>query len=142
MPCQYETTRTIEFADTDMAGIAHFSRFFVFMEQTEHAFWRSLGLSVHMQHDGQILSWPRLSTSCEYVNPVRFEDEISIAMKVTEKRPRTVTYGFDFSHGDLEVACGELKVACCLCNPGEKMRAIPIPESIASHLEVAPGGGG
>ena len=38
MAHEYRTSRRIEFADTDMAGIAHFSRFYVFMEQAEHEF--------------------------------------------------------------------------------------------------------
>ena len=52
MPCEYRTRRRIEFVDTDMAGIVHFARFFVFMEAAEHEFLRSLGLSVHLEHDG------------------------------------------------------------------------------------------
>ena len=41
-----ESTRRVEFADTDAAGIAHFSAFFAWMEETEHEFLRSRGLSV------------------------------------------------------------------------------------------------
>ena len=36
MHTEYRTKRKIEFADTDMAGIVHFTRFFVFMETAEH----------------------------------------------------------------------------------------------------------
>ena len=35
--------RRVEFAETDMAGILHFSNYFRFMESVEHAFFRSLG---------------------------------------------------------------------------------------------------
>jgi YbgC/YbaW family acyl-CoA thioester hydrolase len=42
----------VEFTDTDMAGIVHFSSFFRYMEVTEHAFFRSLGFSIVMQHEG------------------------------------------------------------------------------------------
>ena len=43
---EFQTRRKIEFSDTDMAGIVHFSRFFIFMETAEHEFLRSLGTSV------------------------------------------------------------------------------------------------
>ena len=43
MPYEFKLTRRIEFAETDMAGIVHFSNFFRMMEATEHAFFRSLG---------------------------------------------------------------------------------------------------
>ncbi|MEL7264077.1 MAG: hypothetical protein AAFP69_04590, partial [Planctomycetota bacterium] len=42
----FSIQRRVEFRDTDAAGIVHFSAFFPFMETAEHAFLRSLGLSV------------------------------------------------------------------------------------------------
>ena len=56
-----KTKRRIEFAETDMAGIAHFSSFFRYMEEVEHAYFRSLGISVVHQQDNGQLSWPRVS---------------------------------------------------------------------------------
>ena len=41
MAYEFHQRRRIEFADTDTAGIAHFSRFFCFAEETEHAFLRA-----------------------------------------------------------------------------------------------------
>ena len=64
MASEFRTTRRIEFEDTDAARIAHFSRFYVFMEQAEHAFLRSLNLSVEMELEGRRLGWPRLAASC------------------------------------------------------------------------------
>ena len=46
MPTPFRISRFVEFADTDMAGIMHFSAFFRFMEGAEHALLRSLGFSV------------------------------------------------------------------------------------------------
>ena len=43
MAYEFKQTRRVEFSDTDMAGIMHFSNFFHFMEATEAAFLRSLG---------------------------------------------------------------------------------------------------
>jgi len=38
MPYEFKHTRRVEFAETDMAGIVHFSNFFRMMESTEHAY--------------------------------------------------------------------------------------------------------
>ena len=46
MTAQFVTTRRVEFADTDMAGIIHFANYYRYMEEAEHTFIRSLGLSV------------------------------------------------------------------------------------------------
>ena len=52
MAHEFTLTRRVEFSETDMAGIVHFSNFFRFMESAEHAFFRSLGFSVAGSRDG------------------------------------------------------------------------------------------
>ena len=46
MPYEFKVVRRVEFSDTDMAGIMHYSNFFRFMETAEHGFFRSLGFSI------------------------------------------------------------------------------------------------
>ena len=137
MPHEYRTKRRIEFSDTDMAGIVHFARFFVFMESAEHEFLRSLGTSVDTEWAGNKIGWPRLSASCEYLKPVKFEDELEIRLTIGRKGTKSLTYHFVFMKGDTEIAYGQLTVVCCICNPGEKLRAIPIPDFIANQIETA-----
>ncbi|MCA9225545.1 MAG: acyl-CoA thioesterase, partial [Planctomycetales bacterium] len=61
---RFRTQRRVEFCETDAAGIAHFSAFFTYMEQAEHALLRELGTSV-VRHEGEaVVSWPRVSASC------------------------------------------------------------------------------
>jgi len=43
MAYEFKVVRRVEFSDTDMAGIVHYSNFFRYMETAEHAFFRSLG---------------------------------------------------------------------------------------------------
>ena len=138
MPYEYYTKRRIEFSDTDMAGIVHFSRFFVFMETAEHEFLRSLGTSVTTELNGDIVSWPRLAASCEYLNPAKFEDELDIHLTVRRKGTKSITYQFVFTKDDVEIARGKLSAVCCICNPGERVRTIPILDFIADRIEEAP----
>ncbi|MFQ6115266.1 MAG: acyl-CoA thioesterase, partial [bacterium] len=111
----------------------------VFMETTEHEFLRSLGTSVSMELEGNKIGWPRLSASCEYINPATFEDVLDIHLTVYRKGKKSVTYKFVFSRGDELIARGQMTSACCICNPGERIKAIPIPDFIASRIEKAPG---
>ena len=131
MRTEYHTKRQIEFADTDMAGIVHFTRFFVFMESAEHEFLRSLGTSVATEWEGSKIGWPRLAASCEYLSPLRFEDEVDICLWVSKKGTKSLTYQFHFTRQGEDVARGQLITVCCITNPGEKLRAIPIPDFIA-----------
>ena len=134
MHTEYQTKRKIEFADTDMAGIVHFTRFFVFMESAEHEFLRSLGTSVATEWEGNKIGWPRLAASCEYLSPLRFEDEVDICLWVSKKGTKSLTYQFHFTRQGEDVARGQLTTVCCIPNPGEKLRAIPIPDFIADQI--------
>ncbi len=138
MHTEYQTKRKIEFADTDMAGIVHFTRFFVFMESAEHEFLRSLGTSVATEWNGNKIGWPRLAASCEYMSPLRFEDEVDIHLQVSRKGTKSLTYQFRFTHQGTDVARGEITAVCCITNPGEKLRAIPIPDFIADQIHSPP----
>ncbi len=141
----FTTTRQVEFADTDMAGIMHFSRFFTFMEATEHAFYRSLGLSVDMDKTDKSLGvgWPRVKAECEYKKPLRFEETVEIHLLVRDIRNRSVSYEFIFlkSNGPcpVEVARGRLTVVCVAKDKQtQQMKAVAIPADIRNKLDVAP----
>ena len=54
----FRTTRRVEFADTDMGNLVHFSRFFVFMQTTEHEFLHGRGATVHFEHEARKLAGP------------------------------------------------------------------------------------
>jgi acyl-CoA thioester hydrolase len=130
----------VEFSDTDMAGIMHFSNFFRFMERAEHAFWRSLGLSVHEEIDGRLVSWPRVHAACDYKRPLRFEDEVEIEVEVEELRSKAIVFGFRFQTTDSDVvsATGKITAVCTAFDKSEgRMRAIQIPDSIADKLRSA-----
>jgi YbgC/YbaW family acyl-CoA thioester hydrolase len=121
-----------------MAGIVHFSRFFIFMETAEHEFLRSLGTSVSTEWQGDKIGWPRLAASCEYFHPAKFEDELDIILSVLKKGTKSITYRFTFKKGDALIARGQAVAVCCICNPGEKLKTIPIPDFIANQIEEAP----
>jgi acyl-CoA thioester hydrolase len=135
---EYRTRRRIEFSDTDVGGIAHFSRFFVFMEIAEHEFLRALGTSVHVDVDGQKIGWPRVSATCDYLSPARFEDVLDIHVKVVRKGTKSMTYGFEITRGETPVARGQMTSVCCVLNDPAGVRAIPIPSFLAEKIEEAP----
>ena len=41
---EYRYHRRVQFADTDQAGVVHFSWFARYMEEAEHALWRAADL--------------------------------------------------------------------------------------------------
>lgn len=133
--------RRVEFADTDMAGIAHFARFFVFMETAEHELLRALGTEVHSEHEGHPIGWPRVATECEYLAPARFGDVLEIETRVARKGETSLTFEHRFLRRGEVIARGRMTSVCCRLD-GEGPRAIPMPRLVAERLEEAEPEGG
>jgi acyl-CoA thioester hydrolase len=131
----FRTSRRIEFADTDMAGIVHFANFFRFMEAAEVEFLRSRGLSVVMEWEGRKISFPRVGASCDYLRPLRFQDVVDIAVALKRLGRKSVTYEFEFLLGEEVVARGQLSSVCCLVLDGREIESIEIPASIRERLD-------
>ena len=134
MPRPFHTSRMVEFADTDMAGIMHFSAFFRYMEAAEHELLRNLGLSVYSVIEGEPVTFPRVAASCEFHSPARCEDMLEIDVTVRRVGTKSVTYGFEFSQKGHEVATGEMTSVCCRVPHGGAPVSIPIPDTVAEKL--------
>jgi acyl-CoA thioester hydrolase len=138
MAFEYSIKRRVEFSETDMAGIVHYSNFFRYMEAAEHAFFRSLGFSVVSRDVDTPVGWPRVRAECDYRSPLRFEDEFEVKMLVSEKRSKSLSYQFRFSRADVEeIARGSLTVVCVTHHLGQ-MKSAVIPAFMAAKIEVAP----
>ena len=141
MPYEFKLTRLVEFWETDMAGIVHFSNFFRMMEAAEHAFFRSLGFTIHEQEIESPVGWPRVSASCDYRAPLRFEDEVEIHLIVAEVRSRSIRYQFIFRKvaDGVEVARGSVAAVCATVDKTTgNLVAILIPDRIRARITPAP----
>lgn len=142
MTYEYKTRRRVAFAETDMAGILHFSNLFRYMEDAEHEFFRSLGLSVHTTIGDGFVSFPRVSADCQFKKPLRFEDEVEIYVVVREMTNKAIVYDFIFCNarkpGD-EIARGSMTVICAMkAASDDRMRSVAIPDSVSTKIDVAP----
>jgi YbgC/YbaW family acyl-CoA thioester hydrolase len=147
----FSIRKRVEFADTDVAGIMHFSNFFRFMEVCEHAFIRSLGFSVHPPGIGNQgldsaaeVGWPRVHVSCDYRKALKFEEEVEIELVVVGVKKRTIDYRFSFwkdpqGNGDSErvlAATGSFTVLCVAWDKESgEMKAAEIPAEMRGKLE-------
>ncbi len=135
MSAPFRISRRVDFADTDMAGIIHFSNYFRYMEFAEVGFLRSRGLSVSMTCGAEKIGFPRVSASCDFLHPVRFEDVVEIEVHVERVGQKSVTYTFDFTHHGKLVAKGRISCVCCrMRSDPHQLESIEIPEDIRSRL--------
>ena len=142
MAYEFKIVRSVEFYETDMAGIVHYSNFFRYMETAEHGFFRSLGFSIATDKTIPSIGWPRVHAECDYLQPLRFEDEVEIHLLVSEMKSKALSYVLRFrklnASPSLEVARGKLTVVCVTREADGKMKATPIPKSVADSIQVAP----
>ena len=147
MTHEFTTTRRVEFSETDMAGIVHFSNFFRYMEATEHAFFRALGIPLHADSPGGMSGWARVNAACDYRRPARYEDLLEIELRVREKTAKSLRYEFRFRLSDdgapaagQPIAVGSLTVVHVARAAGEeRMRAVDMPSEVVRLITVAPG---
>jgi YbgC/YbaW family acyl-CoA thioester hydrolase len=141
MAYEYKMVRRVEFWETDMVGIVHYSNFFRYMEAAEHEFFRSLGFSIVTRQASPPVGWPRVHAECDYKQPLRFEDEVEVRLLVKEKKEKSLRYEFRLrklnAAPPMEVARGSLTVVCVRYQKG-RMRAAAIPKAIADKIEVVP----
>jgi YbgC/YbaW family acyl-CoA thioester hydrolase len=137
MPEIFRTSRRVEFADTDMAGIVHFSNFFRYMEAAEVEFLRARGLSVKLTWEGDTLGFPRVAASCDFDEPARFEDVLNITVQIARLGRKSVTYAFEFSKDGQAIAHGQVTSVCCRIGPNREIVPIEIPASMRAILERA-----
>jgi YbgC/YbaW family acyl-CoA thioester hydrolase len=133
MPDPFSIKRRVHFAETDMAGIVHFANYFRWMEEVEHAFFRSLGLSISMKRGGVVIGWPRVNVACEYFGPLRFEDEVELRLRVMKVGGKSLSYEVDFLLEGKSTALGKTTSVCCVHTP-EGFKAIAIPDDIRAKL--------
>lgn len=145
----------VEFVETDMAGIVHFSNYFRYMEAAEHAFFDSLGLSMHRAageggENGEqgMTGWARVHAECDYAQPLFYRDRLRIHVLVSGRSNSTLSYRFTFHRRAPDagqdasyepVARGAFTVAHVGRDSATgTMRARRMPEAVASMIHVAP----
>ena len=134
--------RLVEFADTDLAGIMHFANFFKFVECAEHAFFRSLGETVHSADGAKQDGWPRIEVSCKYHRPARFQETLEVRLRIAELRTTSLSYSFAIHSAAAPdhplLAAGTFGIIHVeLDTATRKICKTPIPAALRAKLEAA-----
>jgi len=132
---EYRLTRRVHFYETDKAGIVHFSYFYRYMEEAEHALWREAGLSI-APPDASI-GFPRVAANFQFLKPLRFEDEFEIHICIADIGEKKIRYRTTVrKDGDL-IATGSMTIACVTKRSGKLLKSTPIPKAIAANFSIA-----
>ena len=148
MAYEFRTQRMVEFAETDMAGILHFSNFFRYLEAAEQALLRQPGMPLSRAVPQALagLLWPRVHAACDYRAPLRYGDLVSIGVQVVRLGHSSVAYRMEIRRegADAEVAGqGDLAMACAREEADGRLRAVSLPEewrqALTAYMVPRPG---
>ena len=110
----FSTTVQVLWADTDAARIVWYGNYLRYIEAAENAMFAALAASLSdlvVRH--QIL-FPRTSLACQFRSPARFEDVLSVKLRiasVTERRAR-LEFTIQQHASEQVVAEGSYEIAC------------------------------
>lgn len=138
---EYVYRRKVEFPDTDMAGIMHFSNYLRFMEACELEMYRELGMDLH--EVGSDLAWglPRVHAKADYIYPARFNEVVVIRLLVKRIGSKSITYQFQLTKekdGKLLATGDIVVVAVSTLKVAGKPESINIPRLLLEKITEAP----
>lgn len=131
---EHRYRRIVQWQDTDLAGIIHFSNYFRYMEEAQTDFLSANGLDYRPGGADYTFVLPRVSSSCEFKKPVTFRDEIDVYLRVMKVGQSSIHYEFSFHCRGEEVASGKLSEVCVVPDGNGGFRSIDLPAKLRKIL--------
>ncbi len=132
MAAEFRYQRRVQFHETDLAGIVHFSWYFKYIEEAEHALWRSVGMSIAPPTPD--FGFPRVNATCDFKAPLKFEDEVEVHIAVEKIGRRSIKYACTLRRGAEIVATGSMTSVCVTRDESGHARSTDVPESVRARL--------
>lgn len=128
--------RRVEFAQTDAAGIMHFSTYFILMEAAEAELFRKLGLSLLARDNDRTIGFPRVDCRCRFKRPLHFDEEVTCVLEIDDIIGGRIAYRFAFLNREgKRTATGSLTTACAMRDATGALKGHPLPDAVRDKLE-------
>ena len=137
-PADYSFTHRLRtrFAETDAMGIIHHAAYLPYLEEARVEYLRSIGHpydAVRSGDAGDAREFPVLEVSVQYRQPLRFDDEVDVSLRIGAVRGATFQIAYLLAVG-AEARATAVTVHGCVDGPGRPAR-LPawVAESVAGH---------
>ena len=99
----------VRYAETDQMGVVYHANYLIWMEVGRVEACRERGVQYREmeRQDGVLLAVTEVS--CRYLSPAFYDDEITIRTTIAEATARRVTFSYEISRGDRQLATGETR---------------------------------
>jgi acyl-CoA thioester hydrolase len=115
--------------------MAHFSVFFRYMEEAEHAVWRAAGMDIFANHEER--SWPRIAANFDFKAPLRFQDEFEVQTGIASVSRSTIQWAHTLVRGHVVVGSGTVTAVYVTRHRDGSIKSAEIPPDIISRLRQA-----
>lgn len=129
--------RTIEFHETDAAGLVHFSNYFRYAEAAEHALYRAIDYPMMKRESSSFYGWPRVRAQAKYSAPLDSGDVLRIELWITEIKDKAIEWAFriEREHDQVLAAKGSFATMHVHIDALTRdMKSMPIPEVLRERL--------
>jgi 4-hydroxybenzoyl-CoA thioesterase len=129
----FRTTLRVRFSDEDHARIVYYPRFFHFFHVAFEDFFESEGVPYRACLDEGV-GWPAVHAEADFESPVRFGDDLAIAVDVARigRTSATFAYTGDVRGREGTAVRGKVVVACL---DMKTYRAMDIPAKYRALFE-------
>lgn len=118
---------TIRFGDTDPYGVVYFASYFRYCHHGIEEFLRHLGLppASMFRNQQEGFGLPIVGASCDFRRPVKYGEEILLAVSVVKMSNKALTFGFQFRRPDRVEVVAEGQATLVAIGPDWLSRALP-----------------
>src|ERR1041384_5993258 len=111
---EHPIRRRVNFYECDQAGIVHFSNYYRYMEEAEHAFWRATGLALVEVHD---VGFPRVNAAFDFHAPLKFDHQFDGTLRIAAVGRSSIRYACTIARDSTTIATGSMTVVCVSIGP-------------------------
>ena len=134
-----EIQLTVEFGNTDAAGIVFYPNYFMWFDQGTHWLFKSMNLAPKELQAKHNIILPILDAQCTFENALVYDDLITIKSTIVEVNRKTIKVQHEIYKDGIR-ACNGYEVRGWVKKEGEHIAATLIPDDIKEILMTVPVG--
>jgi len=124
----------VYYEDTDSGGVVYYANYLRFMERARTEWMRALGFEQDRLVREEGIVFAVRSANLEYLQPARFNDQLSVSLDVVQKGRASLTFDQVVTRSadaQQPLCSGRIKIACL---DAASFRPQPIPDYILKEI--------
>lgn len=120
--------------DTDAARVVHFSNYFRYCERVEEELLNMLGLDFEAIEEKYKVWFPRVSASCKYLWPIKFNQVVRVELTNLEVGEKHLRYNYKLYNESEKRLAAECEIVVVAASR-ELKKAVKIPEEVVEKVK-------